>query len=206
MRSSRRQVSAATASTLGDSRPALDRCSVCASARRQTRDSRDIHHYPWSTAQVSTHRRFRPFGGRRFATYERGSCYARSWAPDTGDLCLLAISVVLGPARPPREASRSVGAPAVSPNTSDTVIRQGSAKLHGPAVSTGRRRAQALDAPGQATAYSRPHHEERAVNGTSTRRTSTQRPGGWCEPGRRRQGMDPGASGPNAKGCEPRRK
>jgi hypothetical protein len=61
-----------------------------------------------------------------------------------------------------------------------------------------------LDAFARATAYSRPHHEERAVNGTSTRRTSTQRPGGWCEPGRRRQGMDPGASGPNARWREPR--
>ena len=51
--------------------------------------------------------------------------------------------------------------------------------------------------------YSADHHEERAVIGTSTRRTSTQRSGGWCEPERRRQGMDPGASGPNAKRCEP---
>jgi hypothetical protein len=46
----------------------------------------------------------------------------------------------------------------------------------------------------------RGHHEERAMNGTSTRRTSTQRSGGWCKPERRRQGMDPGASGPNVDG------
>ncbi len=42
------------------------------------------------------------------------------------------------------------------------------------------------------------HHEERAVNGTSTRRASAKRSGGWWKPERRRQGMDPGASGPNA--------
>jgi hypothetical protein len=46
----------------------------------------------------------------------------------------------------------------------------------------------------------RRHHEERAVNGTSTRRTSAERPGVWWKPGRRRRRMDPGASGPNGRG------
>jgi len=52
------------------------------------------------------------------------------------------------------------------------------------------------------------HHEERAVNGTSTRRASAERPGGWWKPGRRRRRMDPGASGPNgdaASAAEPSR-
>jgi hypothetical protein len=31
------------------------------------------------------------------------------------------------------------------------------------------------------------HHEERAMNGTSTRRASAERPGGWWKPGRRRR-------------------
>jgi len=43
----------------------------------------------------------------------------------------------------------------------------------------------------------RPQHEDMALIGTSTRRGPAQRTGGWCEPGRRRRGMDPGASGPN---------
>ena len=54
-----------------------------------------------------------------------------------------------------------------------------------------------LDAAARPRLDSRPHHEERAMNGTSTRRASAQRPGGWWKPGRRRRGMDPGASGPN---------
>src|SRR4029078_695097 len=37
------------------------------------------------------------------------------------------------------------------------------------------------------------------MNGTSTRRASAERPGGWWKPGRRRRRMDPGASGPNGK-------
>src|SRR4051812_11342935 len=36
------------------------------------------------------------------------------------------------------------------------------------------------------------------MNGTSTRRASAERAGGWWKPERRRRGMDPGASGPNA--------
>ncbi|TMC60835.1 MAG: hypothetical protein E6J17_09350, partial [Chloroflexi bacterium] len=36
------------------------------------------------------------------------------------------------------------------------------------------------------------------MNGTSTRRASAERAGGWWKPERRRWGMDPGASGPNA--------
>ena len=37
------------------------------------------------------------------------------------------------------------------------------------------------------------------MNGTSTRRASAERPGGWWKPGRRRRRMDPGASGPNGE-------
>ncbi len=52
--------------------------------------------------------------------------------------------------------------------------------------------------------YSADITKQRAVNETSTRRTSIQRSGGWCEPERRRQGMAPGASGPNTRRRGPR--
>ena len=43
--------------------------------------------------------------------------------------------------------------------------------------------ARTLDASAMPAPYSRPHREERAVNGTSTRRASAERPGGWWKPG-----------------------
>ncbi len=60
--------------------------------------------------------------------------------------------------------------------------------------------AAALDARPRARLDSAPNRI-RAVNGTSTRRASAERSGGWWKPERRRQGMDPGASGPNDQGA-----
>ena len=53
--------------------------------------------------------------------------------------------------------------------------------------------AQALDASRGSCPYSADITKRRAVNGTSTRRVSIQRSGGWCEPERRRRGNGPGS-------------
>jgi hypothetical protein len=53
--------------------------------------------------------------------------------------------------------------------------------------------------PSAGATHTPPTSRRRAVNGTSTRRASAERPGGWWKPGWRRRRMDPGASGPNGK-------
>ena len=53
--------------------------------------------------------------------------------------------------------------------------------------------------PSAGATHTPPTSRRWAMNGTSTRRASAERPGGWWKPGWRRRRMDPGASGPNGR-------